>query len=91
MIRAPRRGQPTMPNQPYHRVRALGPGEEQLTRKLDELTADFLEIGWVAQRPPTEGWQDRIENKEVNTRGVTPGQGHKLLERLRLDGKNKSV
>ena len=44
-----------MPNQPYHRVRALGLGEEQLTRKLDELTADFLEIGWVAQGPRAEG------------------------------------
>ncbi len=64
-----------MPNQPYHRVRALGPGEEPLTRKLDELTADFLEIEWVEQGPRTEGWKDRIESKEVNTRSVTPGQG----------------
>lgn len=80
-----------MPNQPYHRVRALGLGEEQLTRKLDELTADFLGIAWVAQRPRTEGLEDRIENKEVSTRSVTPGQGHKLLERIRFDGKNKSV
>lgn len=80
-----------MPNQPYHRVRALGPGEEQLTRKLDELTADFLEIEWVEQGSRAEGWKDRIESKEVNTRSVTPGQGHKLLERIRFDGKNKSV